>query len=150
MLTGQRICGLPISPLLELHPHATVPYCFCFYCRLQVLCLQGKRLTDWAIGLAPWGNSKSQCPQEGLVRSLWEHDVCGRGTCTCEHGVLGGPGSLAPVVAVSTIVTWIPTGAITNWEQMTHLWAAFLEVSLSTLQLRKCLIRSSKKILTLH
>lgn len=32
--------------VLELHPHATVPYCFCFYCRLQVLCLQGKRLTD--------------------------------------------------------------------------------------------------------
>ena len=55
------------------------------------------------------------------MRSLWEHDVGGRGARTCEHGMLGGPDSLAPVVAVSTIVTWIPTGAITNWEQMMHL-----------------------------
>lgn len=88
-----------------------MPYCFC------LRKVAGPLLSR----LAPRGNSRSQRQQEGLVRYLWERDVRGRGARMCEHGVLGGPGSLAPAVAVSTILTWIPTGAVTNWEQMTHL-----------------------------
>jgi hypothetical protein len=91
--------GLPVCSLLELQRDLTMPGRFCFYCRLQVL------LSDWAISLAPLGSFRSQSTGESRA-CLWERSLWW-GAWTW----VGGPGSPAHVGAVSTILTWVLTGA---------------------------------------